>query len=65
MMRKFGIKFAMHHPRTDDVKNQFIRCKSLADWRGVIERHYQHDGSPASEPARPHAAAPSFAYGAM
>jgi tRNA-dihydrouridine synthase len=65
MMRKFGIKFAAHHPRTDDVKNQFIRCKSLADWRDVIKKHYEREDSPRSEPARPRAAAPSFAYGAM
>jgi tRNA-dihydrouridine synthase len=39
-MRKFGIRFAAHHPRRDDVKGEFIRVASLEDWRGVIERWY-------------------------
>lgn len=65
MMRKFGIKFAAHHLRTDDVKNQFIRCKSLADWRDVIEKHYEREEPLPGEPARPRAAMPSFAYDAV
>ena len=40
MMRKFGIKFAAHHPRPDEVKADFIQCSTVGDWRSVIERHY-------------------------
>ena len=40
MMRKFGIKFAAHHPEGDAVKVEFIKCKSVAEWKAVIEKHY-------------------------
>lgn len=47
MMRKFGIKFAAHHPAPEAVKAEFIRCSSAEEWREVIERHYgEVDGSP-------------------
>jgi len=39
-MRKFGIKFAAHHPNAAPVKADFIRCQTPAEWRDVIERHY-------------------------
>lgn len=39
-MRKFGIKFSRHHPQGEQVRLEFIRCRSVADWRGVIERWY-------------------------
>jgi tRNA-dihydrouridine synthase B len=50
MMRKFGIKFAAHHPSTDEVKADFIRCTTVAEWQAVIERHY---GDPAKSPILP------------
>ncbi|MCH8209769.1 MAG: tRNA-dihydrouridine synthase family protein [Planctomycetes bacterium] len=40
MMRKFGIKFATHHPEPAKVKAEFIRCKSIADWHEVITQQY-------------------------
>lgn len=40
MMRKFGIKFAAHHPQAEEVKNEFIRVHTTADWRTVIDRWY-------------------------
>ena len=40
MMRKFGIKFATHHPEPAKVKAEFIHCKSIADWHEVIARQY-------------------------
>lgn len=43
MMRKFGIKFSAHHPNGDEVKAQFVRCRTVADWRAVIEEYYQAD----------------------
>lgn len=39
-MRKFGIKFAASHPRSQEVKAAFIACETMAEWRGVIERFY-------------------------
>lgn len=40
MMRKFGIKFARHHPGGADVAQAFIAVKSLDDWRAVLDSHY-------------------------
>ena len=40
MMRKFGIKFAAHHPEPAKVKAEFIRCKSITDWHEVIAQQY-------------------------
>ena len=39
-MRKFGIKFAAHHPNADEVKKQFIYVKTLDEWREVLEQWY-------------------------
>jgi hypothetical protein len=39
-MRKFGIKFAQHHPHPHAVKQDFIRCEDADEWAAVIERHY-------------------------
>jgi len=40
MMRKFGIKFAHHHPRGDDIKRKMIGVESAEDWRRTIEEFY-------------------------
>lgn len=40
MMRKFGIKFARHHPDSEQVARAFIAVKSLADWHAVLDRYY-------------------------
>jgi tRNA-dihydrouridine synthase B len=42
-MRKFGIKFARHHPQAKDVAASFIAVQNLADWQAVIERFYECD----------------------
>ena len=39
-MRKFGIKFAQHHPHPYAVKQDFIRCEDASEWAAVIDRHY-------------------------
>ena len=44
-MRKFGIKFARHHPEASAVKADFIRCETSEEWSSVIDRHY----GPAAE----------------
>ena len=40
MMRKFGIKFSVHHPEPETVRQDFIRCSSTRDWLDVLVRHY-------------------------
>jgi nifR3 family TIM-barrel protein len=43
MMRKFGIKFSVHHPTGSMVKAAFIEVKNLADWQAVLERWYDDE----------------------
>ncbi|MBX3323700.1 MAG: tRNA-dihydrouridine synthase family protein [Phycisphaeraceae bacterium] len=40
MMRKFGVRFSEHHPSADTVRRAFIACKSIDDWRAVLEAQY-------------------------
>lgn len=40
-MRKFGIRFAAHHPNALEVKKEFIHAKCLDDWRSALERWYE------------------------
>lgn len=40
MMRKFGIKFAAHHPAPEAVKARMIGVDSLDQWRGVLDEFY-------------------------
>lgn len=47
LMRKFGIKFALHHPRAADVKAAFINVRSIDDWHAVLQRHYVAEPGPA------------------
>jgi tRNA-dihydrouridine synthase len=46
-MRKFGIRFAAHHPRADEVRQRFIAVSSLDDWRAVLEEYYPTADAPA------------------
>jgi tRNA-dihydrouridine synthase B len=39
-MRKFGIRFAAHHPRAEEVRLRMIAISSLADWRAVLDEFY-------------------------
>ncbi len=40
LMRKFGIRFAAHHPRGDEVKRAFVRVETQDDWRQVVAQFY-------------------------
>ncbi len=40
MMRKFGIKFSVHHPHAEDVRKEFIAVTSSESWRQIIDRWY-------------------------
>lgn len=44
-MRKFGLRFAEHHPRGEEVRQAFIKVASLEDWRGVLEGWYGEEGA--------------------
>lgn len=48
MMRKFGIKFARHHPRAEDVARGFVAVGCIADWHRVVGEHYAADGPGAA-----------------
>jgi tRNA-dihydrouridine synthase len=50
MMRKFGIRFAAHHPRGEDVRLRMIAVSSLADWKAVLEEFYTDQQTPTPEP---------------
>ena len=43
LMRKFGIRFAAHHPQGDEVKRAFVRVESQDDWQQVVARFYGAD----------------------
>lgn len=49
MMRKFGIKFSVHHPQGDEVKQAFINVQTSHDWHAVLEQFYEETAS-LSEP---------------
>ncbi len=46
MMRKFGVRFAAHHPRAEEVRAAFIRCERTADWVAVLQDQYQGNHQP-------------------
>ncbi|MGQ0629296.1 MAG: tRNA dihydrouridine synthase [Phycisphaerales bacterium] len=48
MMRKFGIKFAGHHPRADEVKSRMISVNSTADWLTVLTEFYNTSAAAAT-----------------
>jgi tRNA-dihydrouridine synthase len=49
MMRKFGIKFSIHHPRMEEVKLAFIKCSCVSDWLRVMDEFYSHSNTPAAD----------------
>lgn len=46
MMRKFGIRFSVHHPDAEAVRQRMIGIEGPDDWRAVLETFY-----PAGAPA--------------
>lgn len=40
MMRKFGIRFSVHHEQSQDVRKAFIAVHSARDWEQVLDRWY-------------------------
>ncbi len=53
MMRKFGIRFSVHHDDAEAVRKEFIAVKSAADWQQVLDRWYVNDSSSAHVPLPP------------
>jgi tRNA-dihydrouridine synthase len=39
-MRKFGIRFSQHHPRSEEVRKRFIAVSTLDEWRAVLDEFY-------------------------
>ncbi|MEO0513237.1 MAG: tRNA-dihydrouridine synthase family protein [Planctomycetota bacterium] len=39
-MRKFGIRFAQHHPDAELVRKRFIEVDSTESWQAVLDDHY-------------------------
>ncbi len=50
MMRKFGIRFAAHHPRGEEVRLRMIAISSLADWQAVLKEFYVGEEDASREP---------------
>ena len=42
LMRKFGVRFSVHHPRAEAVKLKMIAVKDMNDWRRVLDEDYVH-----------------------
>jgi tRNA-dihydrouridine synthase B len=40
LMRKFGIRFAAHHPRSEDVRRRMIGVESVGEWLRVLDEEY-------------------------
>ena len=43
LMRKFGIKYSVLHPRSKDVRDAFIKSKRPGAWTAVLDRYYTED----------------------
>ncbi len=43
VMRKFGIKYSRLHPASGQVRDAFVRVRSAAEWRHVLDRWYAQD----------------------
>jgi tRNA-dihydrouridine synthase len=41
LMRKFGVRFAAHHPRGEEIRRRFIACSTTLEWRAVLDEFYR------------------------
>ena len=39
-MRAFGVKYALLHPNTEQVRQDFVKVKTAADWQNTLEKWY-------------------------
>jgi nifR3 family TIM-barrel protein len=40
-MRAFGVKYCLLHPSFEQVRQDFVRVKTAADWENVLEKWYR------------------------
>ncbi len=45
LMRKFGIRFAIHHPYSEEVKHKFIQVESMQGWKNVVDEFYSSNSN--------------------
>jgi len=43
LMRKFGLRFAAHHPSGEEVRRRFIEVRSTDEWLAVLDEWYRTD----------------------
>jgi len=43
IMRKFGIKYSMHHPDSEEVRKAFATARTIQQWNDVLEKYYSQD----------------------
>lgn len=55
-MRKFGIKYSILHPEFQQVRAAFAKCRSIDNWREVLEQFYSVDGPGVHPDGRMHKA---------
>ncbi|MDR3183540.1 MAG: tRNA-dihydrouridine synthase family protein [Planctomycetaceae bacterium] len=39
-MRAFGVRYCMLHPEAETLRQEFVRCKTAADWQRVLDNWY-------------------------
>lgn len=45
LMRKFGVRFSVHHPQRDEVHKRIVRVGDLDDWNRVLSDYYGERGA--------------------
>jgi tRNA-dihydrouridine synthase len=50
-IRKFGIRFAAHHPRAEEVRRAMIAVESREEWERVVQRYYEEATKPRGHEA--------------
>ncbi|MDR0327615.1 MAG: tRNA-dihydrouridine synthase family protein [Planctomycetaceae bacterium] len=40
MMRAFGVKYSLRHPCFEQVRQDFVKVKTSADWKNVLDKWY-------------------------
>ncbi len=56
VMRKFGIKYSILHPRHDEVRRAFATAKTIDDWQTALDQWYSEDGPGQHPDGRMHKA---------
>jgi nifR3 family TIM-barrel protein len=43
LMRKFGIKYSILHPKHEELRKAFVKIRDRSDWESVLEQFYAED----------------------